>query len=1017
MINTNNKTALLISNSKSAAKIVDMLEQQDLTVAVNSKIIKQIVCAREFVGFDFIIIDSNGIESSTDKERLTVLMNCPVLFFNEKQAISLTDNYHQAKFSFSEFSCPINKIELQQLLHLSLYKFNIREQEYKQSHLLKNTISCIGDILIYLDQQGDVFDISNTAELLFGKALEDVKGKPWYNLVQTRQDLTAKQSQQFIATAIKIQTVTKLQPLAIQTSHGSSQLVDGVVGPITYANGKTGVVLILRQLSSLDSIPKELNFTGKSKSNLPSTTPLVSGILLLSPDNFNELNLQQGRDYGDRVLYCIGELLREFVRPTDMSSHYGGTMFMVMFSQSSAAQIKNIVNQLEKRLMQHTFLEEQSSLKFSLGIALNSQLLNYSPVELFYQANYSLSQARDLGGSQIREWQQQSALLQIGNLDRLSGNVSKSANHDYQKMLMQWSILNFLNEIEQLPIFIKELLTQLINGFGLKAAGFYSLENNTVKLHQAINQSGKELTKIDICLSENQISHIKSIQNEHGKVFTSVLAEQGIQKIIPIYIPNKPGYFLWLSSEQDQDVTSKDHHVLYNIADFVALKVERLCAGTNDTKVIESNNSLNFWYKSSAMTNLMKEVEMVAPTNATVLITGESGTGKEMLAQSIHQLSDRKNKPFIIFDCGAVVESLVESELFGHQKGSFTGANRDVTGRIQEADGGTLFLDEIGELPLEVQVKLLRFVQEKQYSKVGSGNVKKVDVRLIAATNVNLKEQISKGKFREDLYFRLNVFKIENVPLRQRTDDIVLIAKSYLDIFSNEYNKSIIDFSEPAKQALLEYLWPGNIRELKNLVHRSVIVCSDNIVTCHHLGLFPANPNSNSDTCELPEQAVNTNEAIAVNSDFTKQDNDLEAKQSGNSICIAKDLINHCLPSHASENTFKIGPWIEYQLYRVSLEQHQQIALQAANSLNLAESTFRRRWKKLQADVELNNYVSSFEQKALVAHIQQLKMVESKVAFSQSLLAQACKELRLSVKLTSSLLDVSPPTLRRLVAS
>ncbi|WOH38278.1 sigma 54-interacting transcriptional regulator [Thalassotalea fonticola] len=1011
--NKENKKALLISNSRINNEIVKSLEQQKLTVTVNSRTIKNIIAAGDFVEFDFIIIDSTSVKSSVDKERLAILMNCPVLFFNENETLAVMDNYGQAKFTFSEFSWPITSVELGQLLHLSLYKFNIRNNECKQSHLLQNTISCIGDILIYLDQQGNIFDINNTAELLFEQSAADVIGKPWYNLVKTRQDLTAKQSQQFISTAIKIQTVTKLQPLAIETANGSSQLIDGVVGPITYENGSAGVVLILRQLSSLDSLPKEFNFSTKSKNNLAASNP-VSGILLLSPDNFNELNLKYGRNYGDKVLYCIGELLRAFVRPTDMASHYGGTIFMVMFSQSSSAQIKNIVRQLQQRLQQHEFLEEQSKLNFSIGVAVNTQDLNYSPVELFYHANYSLSQARELGGAQVREWQQQNAMLQIGNLDRLSGNVSKSGNQDYQKMLMQWSILNFLNEIEQLPIFIKELLTQLINGFNLNSAAFYCSENNLVKLQQAINNSGKELTEQDICLTENQLSHIKSKQNEHGKVFTSVLAEHGIQIIMPIYTANKAEYFLWLSTEQEQLITKKDHHVLYNIADFVAVKIERLAATTNNSKILKSNKSLNFWYQSSAMANLMKEVEMVAPTNATVLITGESGTGKEMLAQSIHQLSDRKDKPFIIFDCGAVVESLVESELFGHQKGAFTGANRDVAGRIHEADGGTLFLDEIGELPLEVQVKLLRFVQEKQYSKVGSGHVKKVDVRLIAATNVDLKEQISKGKFREDLYFRLNVFKIENVPLRNRTDDIILIAKSYLEIFAGEYNKGITDFSEPAKQALLEYLWPGNIRELKNLVHRSVIVCSDNLVTCHHLGLFPVSSNPVEDVSVLSNQiTARTNSTSAI---VYKNKNEVN-HQSAHSINIAKDLINQCLTGHSSENPVAIGPWIEYQLYRESLEHHQQVALQAANSLNIAESTFRRRWKKLQADEQLKSDGNLIEHFALVKHIQQLSMDESKVVFSQSVLAQASKELGLSVKIASALLAVSAPTLRRMVAS
>jgi len=227
---------------------------------------------------------------------------------------------------------------------------------------------------------------------------------------------------------------------------------------------------------------------------------------------------------------------------------------------------------------------------------------------------------------------------------------------------------------------------------------------------------------------------------------------------------------------------------------------------------------------SPAMHKVLEMVERVAPTDATVLISGESGTGKELIARAIHQNSKRSDAPFIPINCGALPENLLESELFGHVKGAFTGAHQNKKGLFEEADSGTLFLDEIGETTPTTQVKLLRVLQDMEVRRVGSNTAVKVDVRLVAATNQQLLRRIEENTFREDLYYRLQVILIELPPLRERTEEIIPLAEHYLGVFSQKFNKTVTGFTEQAKKSLLSYSWPGNVRELINAIERAVIL-------------------------------------------------------------------------------------------------------------------------------------------------------------------------------------------------
>ena len=273
-------------------------------------------------------------------------------------------------------------------------------------------------------------------------------------------------------------------------------------------------------------------------------------------------------------------------------------------------------------------------------------------------------------------------------------------------------------------------------------------------------------------------------------------------------------------------------------------------------EVSEKYNHFFMIGKSPVMGRLQQLIQKVAPSRASVLLLGESGTGKTLVARIIHELSNRARSPFVKLNCAAVPENLLESELFGHEKGAFTGATSTKPGRFEEADGGTIFLDEIGELPPAIQAKLLRFIQEREFERLGSVHTRKVDVRVIAATNKDLTRAVTDGSFREDLYYRLNVFPVDVPPLRERKEDIPLLAGYFLEKAGKEYGRRL-EFAPQCLAILESYSWPGNVRELENLIERLAILAEGYVIEAEALTFLLANNHEVMDErVELPEMPV-----------------------------------------------------------------------------------------------------------------------------------------------------------------
>jgi len=268
----------------------------------------------------------------------------------------------------------------------------------------------------------------------------------------------------------------------------------------------------------------------------------------------------------------------------------------------------------------------------------------------------------------------------------------------------------------------------------------------------------------------------------------------------------------------------------------------------SDSKPHESETDTFIEGKSKYSQEVMRYINIVAPTNLSVIIQGDSGTGKEFVARQIHRASKRSNKPFVAIDCGALPRELAASEFFGHIKGSFTGAIADKVGQFEVANGGTLFLDEIGNLPYDVQVNLLRAIQERKIKRIGSSKEIPVDVRIIVATNEDLLDMVNRGTFREDLYHRLNEFTIRVAPLAERKDDLMVYAQRFLKNANREMGKCIQDFSPEAIDAMLQYSWPGNLRELKNAIRRAVLLEQTNTITAESLPSEIASPSHRNGT-------------------------------------------------------------------------------------------------------------------------------------------------------------------------
>jgi hydrogenase-4 transcriptional activator len=856
---------------------------------------------------------------------ITERMDIPVVFltaYSDKETVAKA----KAVTPYGYVLKPIETPDLQIAIEMALHKFSLEQELRDTRQLLATALQAIGDVLVFVDTEGKISNINDEAEILFGAKDRQVAGDDWHQLFGLERDAGEHSIQRLLQRALSSETVTRMPPFSVVKADGCHVLLDGIVGPTSKKGVSTGVVLILRELAEIHD-PVE---------SLPRDEERAFVLMLVNPDNFDELAQTLAADDRDALLLEISAQLNRSMRASDLATHYGGAIFSASLPHTSLDQASSIAEAILQSLSEYRYLQGRVNLSFSIGMAHYRPGVGgageESPLELFRRANWALNLARQGGGGRVAVWRPGTDIDIIGSHDRQSGLLAADSGRDYRNMVLLWNTINSVAKSKGVLDLADKLVIHFHKSFDLEmAAIFLPGEQGARPIASSPPSLHEQRSELD--LAQEQLQLIDSAITGDN-LDADGIAHEGNAHCIPLRQDGACRGALYVVSNGAQaGLRQKDLAFMKTMVDYVAGPlVQQLSEPQAIVEAVTVDPESDLLYQSEAMAGVMEHIRLVAPTDATVLITGESGTGKELISREIHRLSDRRDQPFVIVDCGAMVGSLIESELFGHTKGAFTGAGSATTGKIKEADGGTILLDEIGELAIDVQAKLLRLVQEKQFTAVGSNQYQTVDTRIIAATNVDLEASIANGSFREDLYYRLNVFTVHSPPLRERAEDIPGLASHFLRSCSQQYKKNIKGFTAPALEGLQHYHWPGNIRELRNKLIRAVILCQDQWIDLPQLDLHgPADLHTVS---ALPLAAP-----VTIEAGIATEPLDIEELEAALALAFEQQ-VRRCL----SEGVLPpLGGWLEEDLINASLQLHQQVNTRAAEALGLPESTLRRK--------------------------------------------------------------------------
>jgi diguanylate cyclase (GGDEF)-like protein len=593
----------------------------------------------------------------------------------------------------------------------------------------------------------------------------------------------------------------------------------------------------------LTELPDRASFQAELESALAHAhedrAPVV--LIQLGPDDFGWVNQRLDRRSGDEVLREIAGLLRTGLRAEDYVARYGGAIFAAILAHTPATDGRRVAENVVRRLSEHRYHQATLRLEFSAGVAVAEAGGPAEAQELIRRADQALSAAKHGHAGKVRVWEKGSDVEHAGSLDRLQGIFTGDKTKDYRNMgllLDSVAVVAASTDPAELARSFTERLFETLHARrvgvlerardgGFELLGGLEREKESTRPYQL---AGRDLAiAAQACQERNFIAEVAKAPGEMSLCALPLFLQDRclgciVLEVDPTYVSFEGTDRKFLDALASEMAVALDRaRLTERERERQREEKERLEAEVTDLRRVAHGSRLA--YRSAAMEALLTTARKVARTDTTVLITGESGTGKEMLAHTLHELSERRERPVVIVDCTAMSPTLIESELFGHEKGAFTGAHTRKPGRLAQADGATVFLDEIGDLPLDLQSKLLRFVQEKQFTPVGSVVPRRVDVRIIAATNADLRAKVAEGRFREDLFHRLNVVRLQVPPLRERRDDIVHLANIFLQQFAALYRRPAHHFTPRAEKQLEAYPWPGNVRELQNLVLNSVLFC------------------------------------------------------------------------------------------------------------------------------------------------------------------------------------------------
>jgi len=578
-------------------------------------------------------------------------------------------------------------------------------------------------------------------------------------------------------------------------------------------------------------------------------------LIMIDIDSFKAINDNYGHQKGNEVLKELGSILTQTLRTSDICARYGRDQFVIILPNTDIQQAKVVIEKLREEIKNHSF--PCGNITISIGIStFPEHIKNIDPFlqtdKLLKYADQALYYAKENGHDHYEIWNE-NILAKQKPRSTVSDILTGDSIRDYHNVEMLLETLKAIESAFDLKKLLNQIVNTILNITEAERCIIMMLdEKQMLKISNAKNHKGKELKK-DISYSKSICDKVLKngipicIKGIEKDIATTSQLELDLKSImcVPLQVKNNRFGVIYVDSQYIMhEFTEIELSFFSAIASQLALVIENTCSHETKEKllkkeIVELQNRLIVRRISLGKSEVMKKVfdliDKVAKTNTTVLIYGETGTGKELTAHSIHNISYRKKKPFRIVDCSSISAELLESELFGYEKGAYTGAHEQKKGLFESADGGTVFLDEINELPLRLQSKLLRVLQEKNIRRIGGRERIDVDIRLIAASNKKLEELIKDDKFREDLYYRLNVFTITLPPLRKRGYDIILLAHHFLAFFGK--NKKIKGFTKEAEELMKKYTWQGNIRELEHKIERAVIISNAEYISVEDLEL------------------------------------------------------------------------------------------------------------------------------------------------------------------------------------
>ena len=735
-------------------------------------------------------------------------------------------------------------------------------------------------------------------------------------------------------------------------------LYDSLADPLTGLPGRSVLRTLLR---------RELGLARSEGAPL--------SLLLFNADDFAHVNAAHGREVGDQVLREVVARAQAALRYTDLLCRHGAATFAVILGNSGREAAAIVADKLQRALGTRRYLDEQIVLSFSMGTvsAGIDEDRTTDPIDFIGQAESALATARKAGGARVCIWRA-GVTEEAEPLDRLRHAFTGDQDRDYRNMGLLWDMVALLATTSSPLELAKRVSHQLRRAVSASLVGFFEPGAAGLELRYAVAQEHGGAHDVEAGAAMFTAGH-RELAARAAETKTPIWNDpanaepsQLVSCAVPLTVDEQLFGVLVIGGTAGYvTVDATDLRFMTGLAGPIALALQRALTAERqrqqDTlekrRLVDELKDLRHALRqtkvvhaSPLMEDLLVTAHRVADTDATVLILGESGTGKEMLAQTIHQMSNRRNRSLVIVDCGAIPSTLIESELFGHERGAFTGALNRSIGRLAQADGGTVLLDEIGELPLEVQSKLLRFVQEKHYTAVGSSTVRRVDVRVLAATNRDLAREVAAGRFRGDLFHRLNVIPLSIPPLRERAEDVLELARHFLEIFAPKYQKAVRTFGPGVEDALVRYDWPGNVRELQNRMMRAVIMSSGETLTLESLGL-PATSRS------LTPPASSRDEGLAAAS-FPPATITQPSSPAHRSSAATWEELKQSLSVIVAQRAASpaslyppLGRWLDNDLVLAAFEASDHVARRASSRLGLPETTYVRRLKRAQNEEQM----------------------------------------------------------------